>query len=614
MAIHIIQGKRNLSRFLNSQSTKFNGKYILLDNQEDCLKLLSRYGYSRIEPKSLDIQAQEDFLREYLDLIGLLGCEVNSRTWWATDMASKNRETSRLPFLLQEFKFVTDAISKADADQLLIVNPSWVLLDSLKAFLLKRNIAHDFRLCSFDRRKELMIARATAAMRVLYIILLLIMRAAYIGLRMKKKERRLDKTKRYYVIKTFLYSQSFQDNGYRDAFFGSLPDYLEKKVNVLILADMHGRRLSFVDKLLKYETHSILPLELFVNLGVLLKTAIECIAPRLKAKKEYLFFGQSVTGVINAELERTRGGIDFYQLLHYGMMRRLLSKFKVDTFLLTYENNPWEKMCMLAFRDFSPATRIIGYQHTVVPQASANAFISVKEKAIIPTPDRILTVGKTPKDIMEKYGCFDPDKIEPSCGLRFEYLFEMRPNCERKKQGRILLAGEGLEGMHILVNYVIRELAGSHQYRIRIRTHPALPLKVFKDKLTRPIQTIPNFEISESKSLKDDLEWTDMVIYWGSTVSLEAVKMGKPIIRYNMDKGLNYDPLFECGHLKWIVNDSISLSKTIQDVYELEDSEFMNEWESAKSYIEEYFYPVNAHRLDLFLDCKNKRSTAHAIS
>ena len=38
-------------------------------------------------------------------------------------------------------------------------------------------------------------------------------------------------------------------------------------------------------------------------------------------------------------------------------------------------------------------------------------------------PDKIFTTGKIPKDIMAYYGDYPPSQVEPSCGLRFEYLF-----------------------------------------------------------------------------------------------------------------------------------------------------------------------------------------------
>ena len=122
---------------------------------------------------------------------------------------------------------------------------------------------------------------------------------------------------------------------------------------------------------------------------------------------------------------------------------------------------------------------MIGYQHSVVPQASANAFISNIEADIIPTPDKILTVGEKPRKIMEKYGFFEPGKIEPACALRFEYLFRS-PRHSRKKEGHILLALEGLDGAHKLINYAMTQLRDSSFYRVRFRTHPEMPISSFE--------------------------------------------------------------------------------------------------------------------------------------
>ena len=73
----------------------------------------------------------------------------------------------------------------------------------------------------------------------------------------------------------------------------------------------------------------------------------------------------------------------------------------MESFLFTYENNPWERMCMMAVKSQAPQTKVTGYQHTVVPHASANMFISSHERGRLPMPDRILTVGEAPKQIME---------------------------------------------------------------------------------------------------------------------------------------------------------------------------------------------------------------------
>ena len=47
---------------------------------------------------------------------------------------------------------------------------------------------------------------------------------------------------------------------------------------------------------------------------------------------------------------------------------------------MTYENIAWENMFIMSLKQFSCNTKIIGYQHSVVPQSAAGMFIGKKEK------------------------------------------------------------------------------------------------------------------------------------------------------------------------------------------------------------------------------------------
>jgi surface carbohydrate biosynthesis protein (TIGR04326 family) len=281
------------------------------------------------------------------------------------------------------------------------------------------------------------------------------------------------------------------------------------------------------------------------------------------------------------------------------MTMRLLQAVHVETFLLTYENNPWEKMCIMAVREGAPGI-IVGYQHNVVPQASANMFVSRWEKNAMPMPDRILTVGDRPKEIMERYGNYDCGEIETSCGLRFEYL-ENLPVAARQRLGNILVVLEGIDDVYKMVNYVMKELGRNESFKVIIRTHPVLPFHCIQRKLDYSLDSLPNFGLStRNSSLKDDIEWADVVMYWGTTVALEALCMGKPLIHYSIGTCLSYDPLFECWHLKWTVSDEESMVNILDEIYSLDDAEFYVEQNHALAYIRHYVFPVSEHGLSRF--------------
>ena len=89
---------------------------------------------------------------------------------------------------------------------------------------------------------------------------------------------------------------------------------------------------------------------------------------------------------------------------------------------MTYENRSWENMFIKSFRDHSFETKIIGYQHSVVYQASAGYYIYGNDKIIKPLPDILLTNGSITRDKILKYSFCKDSFVKQSCALRYEYL------------------------------------------------------------------------------------------------------------------------------------------------------------------------------------------------
>ena len=102
-------------------------------------------------------------------------------------------------------------------------------------------------------------------------------------------------------------------------------------------------------------------------------------------------------------------------------------------------------------------------------------------------------------------------------------------------------------------------------------------------------------------SLEEDLFNADLCIYWGSTVALEALSMGIPLIHYNMQTKLSFDPLFRCNNLKWNVTNNDSLCELIETINSLSNKEYIWKTNQAKEYINRYFYPVNDNNMSKFL-------------
>jgi len=597
--VAIIENTGELKAYLETVSLKpgESCQCLALESPtEEIQKLLSAKKIEEIS-FSFNSNERERFLKEYVDFVGALDVNQDNLLWWATDISSKNRFTSGLAFLLQQFWLTKEKIKRKDYNRLVIAGAPWVLTSSLRKVLRHESIPCTIIERGYGRLLEMITGTLKRWVSVLTNLAIFSIRKIYQSLIYGRRPAK----KKYYVIKTFLYNHSITSDGrMEDAFFGPLPAFLAGKTDVLILANILGNYRHCIQKIKSCREFEIFPLESFVSLWDIVFSFIRILFYKADIKGEVPFFGDSAADIVQHELRRTHYKIHPFQFLHYRCVKNLSKEVSIETFLLTHESNPWEKMCMLALKDHSPLTKTIGYQHAVIPQASANMFMSRLEEKVCPRPGKILTVGEKPCAIIKKYSAHPVGSIEPGCGLKFGYLFSMREE-PREKTGRILLALEGIFNSYKVVNYVMEELKDKSDYQVTIRTHPVMPVKSFRHKLTLDPGVLSNFQISKNRPLKEDLANHDIVIYWGSTVALEAVLTGKPVIHFDNGSILSYDPLFECPYFKRIISPRHSLASVLEEIYHLSDKDFADECKKARAYIKEYFYPVNEPNLAKFL-------------
>ena len=107
--------------------------------------------------------------------------------------------------------------------------------------------------------------------------------------------------------------------------------------------------------------------------------------------------------------------------------------------------------------------------------------------------------------------------------------------------------------------------------------------------------------ISENKSLDHDFKTSDICIYWGSAVCLDAIKYGLPVVHFDEGNYLSYDPLFELTQFKWIINNINDLEIIIKKINELNNSEFENIRKNAQYYVDKYLHSINQKDINKFL-------------
>jgi surface carbohydrate biosynthesis protein (TIGR04326 family) len=259
-----------------------------------------------------------------------------------------------------------------------------------------------------------------------------------------------------------------------------------------------------------------------------------------------------------------------------------------------YEGNAWERMFIRGLRSGNEPPAILGFQHSVVPPAAAGVFVGGDELALVPLPDKVLTTGEKPAAILRRQSAVPAERIGKSGALRYEYLHRLEAAPRRRGNSRVLVALEGVGPVLSMLEYALDQAACLPEIRFRIRAHPVLPLATLLFRLgLDPERLPPNIEIAKAGPVRDDVLESDAVLYWGTTVAVEAVFMGRPVIHYSAGELLSYDPLFELRDFKWTTGRGRSLGDIMSAIRALGDELYVAQQMRAREYVSAYFEPVD---------------------
>jgi hypothetical protein len=103
-------------------------------------------------------------------------------------------------------------------------------------------------------------------------------------------------------------------------------------------------------------------------------------------------------------------------------------------------------------------------------------------------------------------------------------------------------------------------------------------------------------------TLAQDLAWADAVLYASSTVCLEAVAQGLPVVQLELGGLLDPDPLVTCSAaLKWVVREAATLGPVLEQIETVSAEQFADRQQAAASSVRAYWLPATAERLEAAL-------------
>jgi hypothetical protein len=339
-----------------------------------------------------------------------------------------------------------------------------------------------------------------------------------------------------------------------------------------------------------------------LSVGALARAYIRAAGSLLRPGEKITHRGRDISALVSASIEE-----DFFRCEHiyawkqFLFFERLLTHFSIKRIVYPYENHPWEKLLALQRSRLSPATRLVGFQHTSFSMKLLQYFPGRFEQDLPFHPDKILAAGEVPGEVMNEFGAYGKGLVEPGCALRHEYIWKARPgwgpgvDAFKKK---IAYAFSFDTSVYPVIMGAMKEAFAGSEYTVYLKIHPIVPVEaVIKGKLPE------NFVMAKYMPWEEVFREIDILFYDDNSLGIEALKHPVDVVYF----GLAYstydcDRLFKYGEEKTAVHSKEELKRFLAEYYG-SGAKPGKDLQHRVEYLSRYLAPVTPERLDRFLHC-----------
>ncbi|GEM_PF-1591227 len=513
-----------------------------------------------MEPSKSTLKSDSDhtngtFVQEYCSLIARLNSLNCSLAWWATWIPSKNKTSSL------SVKHCYSIWHDSNPAEL-------AFLTKLQIF--SKAVSHSIRVSLRIAKNAFISRRALAELF---------------------QSLCSDRETPFYLIKSFLLQNPKDSGDSKDPYFGNLAELASNPPG-------NHKVLTIVDPLCDFNkalahcraSDRILPLHFFLEPYDLIRVWGRIILGLFTSPKGPIRFAEKdVTSVFRYQyFFDLLSSTSIHSLCHYYAIKNISKTLKLSHFVYTWENNPWERMCVLALRTFSPKTQIIGYQHTIVSPGSMNLFLGTDESLYAPIPDRVVTAGQEAVRVIREFSQEHRLKLSVGFALRQSSSYKTESKNETIKN-TILILLDLIETSDFAKN-IIANLENNNDWKVIVRKHPAHKWSAIISHLNVTTKALPkNIALSECKSLREDLERADIAIYSASASAIEAIAIGLPVIYVSRENDICFDPLYRLTDLRWIYDKSRSIVPILEEIKNLPLEQLNAQRFRARAFSEQFF-------------------------
>jgi hypothetical protein len=397
-----------------------------------------------------------------------------------------------------------------------------------------------------------------------------------------------------------------------DAFFGRLQEYAAREkpgCRILYTGFVHSPLRKTLSRLRTIGGNRYWPIFLELTFGDLLwalgKTVNAVNVRRLNLANPGVNGAEQLDVILRDTLrwDVAKGGF-FFNLLVYRAAIRFADKHQPTKLIYPYESKSLEKMLILGVRQAFPQCRLMGYQHTSITPRHTTMLFAPGEAACTPLPDKIITAGEVTRRYLEQHGNYPMGIFVTGCALRQTWRDPLNyvPIGPRKIRVLLALSSSRLELVQSIQFF--RRLSGlTTEFELGIRPHPEFPLSKLPAVLQAWIKR--NAKDFSGTDLLENIAWCDVTAYVSSTVALESLMAGKPVINFRVEDVINPDPILGDIPFGWRVKGVDDFAGALSALSGIPDSEYKSRIQHARKYLGEYLCPVSPECIRKFLEPMN---------
>jgi len=545
---------------------------------------------------------KEEYLEKFVGTLGKLNTlNSNDLYWWGLDFTNKNPILTPLCNSVFYSLFIAKMFEEGGVDNLMVISGDRQILKQLRIWFKKTGIKVVNKISPVMTKDDCKAwVRRYTPCGVLYAPL------RVLAQKLSLRSVHIEKNKSYAVILSLLNHQSFKPDGsYEDTYFGELADHIAEQgvpvINFLYVNTPEYKKVVDASRKTKSKA-AMFPLEHFLGVTDIIFCFIVALYKYFIPAAFYGVFiidGKDAGYLVRMTIRNDYSSPCFFDNLRkFFIIKNISRAIKISRFYYPFENRAFEKMVILALRRFSPGTKVIGYQHAALSMQHTNFLLTKEEAGSIPLPDKIMTMGKVTRDFMRDAGNFPDSLLESGCALRQKRVPAPAKNRREISNLLVTLATNLEEYVQVMI-FLNESLKDNERYKIWIRPHPRLPLLEEAMGISGELRF--SLYKSNKETLPECLEWADVVLNVCSTVAIEGLARGIPVIYLNINNIFNSDPVINFEDFRWQANTPGDLHSVIRQINELPDNEFYRRQKKGLDYAADYLCPVNENNLNIFL-------------